>query len=54
MVESLETQIFLHTLVSFFHTYPDLEITKIKFHTFPGFPYREGTLNYTLVLAHLT
>ena len=34
-------QIFFLSLISFFHTYPDLEITKIKFHTFP---YCLGTL----------
>lgn len=32
---SLETQIFFHTLFSFFHTFPDLENIQIKFHTFP-------------------
>lgn len=34
---SLETQIFFHTLFSFFHTFPDLENIQIKFHTFPCF-----------------
>lgn len=33
----LETQIFLHILFPYFHTYPDLEITEIKFHIFPYF-----------------
>ena len=38
---SLETLIYFHTLVSFFHTYPELEMTKNQFHTFP---YCIGTL----------
>ena len=35
----METWTFFHTLFFIFHTFQDLEKYKIKFHTFPYFPY---------------